>query len=331
MSAKRGSTRRIPAGPADGRIDAFLEMLAAERGAARNTLDAYRRDLRDASAYLDGRGGSLQAAGAPELQSYMEQLSANGLSARTAARRLSALRQFFRFLHGEGWRDDDPTAQLESPRQGRRLPKVLSEEEVDRLLAAARSKQGPEGVRLVALLELLYATGLRVSELVGLPYSAVAREPEMLLVRGKGERERLVPIGAAARAALADYKAVRLLFLKRPADERWLFPSRSAGGHLTRHRVAQLLKELAVEAGLDPSKISPHVLRHAFASHLLAGGADLRAVQQMLGHADIATTQIYTHVLNERLKSLVRESHPLARAPANDPARKPAKRTAERG
>lgn len=331
MAVKRGSSRRIPPGPADGRIDAFLEMLAAERGAARNTLDAYRRDLRDASAFLEGRGRKLEAATPAELQAYMEQLSANGLSARTAARRLSALRQFFRFLLGEGWRDEDPTAQLESPRQGRRLPKVLSEAEVDRLLAAARAKQGPEGVRLVALLELLYATGLRVSELVGLPYSAVAREPEMLLVRGKGGRERLVPIGAAARAALADYKAVRLLFLKRPADERWLFPSRSAGGHLTRHRLAQLLKELAAEAALEPGKVSPHVLRHAFASHLLARGADLRAVQQMLGHADIATTQIYTHVLDERLKSLVRESHPLAREPANDPARKPVKRTAEGG
>lgn len=334
MPAARRTARRIPAGPADGHIDAFLEMLAAERGAARNTLDAYRRDLRDAAAFLQSREQGLEAATAEDLEAYIEHLSAAGLSARTAARRLSALRQFFRFQHGEGWRADDPTTRLESPRQGRRLPKVLSEAEVDRLLDAARVKPGPEGLRLVALLELLYATGLRVSELVGLPFSAVARDPEVLLVRGKGGRERLVPIGAPARAALAAYKQVRLQFLKRPADERWLFPSRSAGGHLTRHRVAQLLKELAGEAGLSPTKVSPHVLRHAFASHLLARGADLRAVQQMLGHADIATTQIYTHVLDERLKSLVRDSHPLAKAAANDVSEPPAGpplRVAKRG
>ncbi|HLS67829.1 MAG TPA: site-specific tyrosine recombinase XerD [Kiloniellales bacterium] len=319
MSVARRAPRRIPAAQSDGRIDAFLEMLLAERGAARNTLDAYRRDLRDAAAFLAGRNLKLGAAEAEDLRAYMTHLSQSGLSPRTAARRLSALRQFFKFMQEEGWREGDPTGELESPQQGRRLPKVLSEQEVNRLLEAARDKEGPEGVRLVALLEVLYATGLRVSELVGLPYSVVARDTDTLLVRGKGGRERLVPLGAPARKAIADYKQVRRQFLKREEDDRWLFPSRSAGGHLTRHRLAQLLKELAVEAEIDPTKVSPHVLRHAFASHLLAHGADLRAVQQMLGHADIATTQIYTHVVDERLKTLVRERHPLAKAAANDP------------
>jgi len=319
MTAARRVNRRIPAAEADGRIDAFLEMLVAERGAARNTLDAYRRDLRDATAFLADRDVKLAAATAEDLRDYMTFLSKSGLSPRTAARRLSALRQFFKFLQEEGWREEDPTSQLESPRQGRRLPKILSEQEVQRLLDTARRKGGPEGIRLVALLEILYATGLRVSELVGLPYEAVARDTDMLLVRGKGGRERIVPLNAAARKAVAEYKQVRRQFLKREEDDRWLFPSRSAGGHLTRHRLAQLLKELAVEAGMDPTKVSPHVLRHAFASHLLAHGADLRAVQQMLGHADIATTQIYTHVVDERLKTLVRERHPLAKPAANDP------------
>lgn len=335
MSAVRRSSRRIPTTEADGRIDAFLEMLVAERGAARNTVDAYRRDLRDAAAFLEKRDVKLGGAEADDLRAYMAYLSEAGLSPRTAARRLSALRQFFKFMQEEGWREEDPTTQLESPQQGRRLPKILSEQEVNRLLEAAKRKGGPEGVRLVTLLEVLYATGLRVSELVGLPYSAVARDTEMLMVRGKGGRERVVPLGAPAREALADYKRVRRQFLKREEDDRWLFPSRSAGGHLTRHRLAQLLKELAVDAGIDPGKVSPHVLRHAFASHLLAHGADLRAVQQMLGHADIATTQIYTHVVDERLKALVRERHPLAKPAANDPEEqeelKPAKRAGKAG
>lgn len=335
MSAARRASRRIPVTEVDGRVDAFLEMLAAERGAARNTLDAYRRDLHDAAAFLNGRDVKLGAAEADDLRAYVAYLSESGLSPRTVARRLSALRQFFRFVQEEGWREEDPTVQLESPQQGRRLPKILSEQEVDRLLDAARRKDGPEGLRLVALLEILYATGLRVSELVGLPYSAVARDTETLLIRGKGGRERMVPLGKPARQALADYKAVRLMFLKRGEDERWLFPSRSAGGHLTRHRMAQLLKELASDAGVEPGKVSPHVLRHAFASHLLARGADLRAVQQMLGHADIATTQIYTHVVDERLKSLVRENHPLAKPVANDSSDEveppPAKQVANRG
>ncbi|HLW26670.1 MAG TPA: site-specific tyrosine recombinase XerD [Kiloniellales bacterium] len=335
MSAVRRTPRRIPATQADGRIDAFLEMLVAERGAARNTVDAYRRDLRDASAFLDTRDVKLGGAEPDDLRAYMAHLSETGLSPRTAARRLSALRQFFKFMQEEGWREEDPTSQLESPQQGRRLPKVLTEQEVNRLLDAAKRKGGPEGVRLVALLEVLYATGLRVSELVGLPFSAVARDTDTLLVRGKGGRERMIPLGAPAREALDAYRKVRQQFLKREEDDRWLFPSRSAGGHLTRHRLAQLLKELAGDAGIDPGKVSPHVLRHAFASHLLAHGADLRAVQQMLGHADIATTQIYTHVVDERLKALVRDRHPLAKPAANDAdVQEPlptAKRAGERG
>lgn len=309
MAVKRGSSRRIPPGPADGRIDAFLEMLAAERGAARNTLDAYRRDLRDASAFLEGRGRKLEAATSAELQAYMEQLSANGLSARTAARRLSALRQFFRFLLGEGWRDEDPTAQLESPRQGRRLPKVLSEAEVDRLLAAARAKQGPEGVRLVALLELLYATGLRVSELVGLPYSAVAREPEMLLVRGKGGRERLVPVLPVARAAVERYLAL-LPFSPAPEDSLFLG---ARGGPLDARLLRKLMQECRAALGL-PASATPHALRHSFATHLLDAGGDLRAIQELLGHASLASTQIYTAVSPVRMLEVYRAAHPRARA-----------------
>jgi integrase/recombinase XerD len=308
------AARRAPA-PTAGippQTETFLEMLAVERGAAKNTLEAYARDLRHAGAFLAGRGRSLEDADTAALKDYLSALADSGMSARTAARRLSALRQFYRFLYGEQLRDDDPTATLESPRQGRSLPKILSEAEVDRLLEAARQREGAEGVRLTALLEVLYASGLRVSELVGLPLSAVARDQRALIVRGKGGKERMVPIGEAARTALAEYRAVRARFLRRPEDDVWLFPSRSLGGHLTRHRVAQLLKELAVEAGLPPSKVSPHVLRHAFASHMLAKGADLRAVQQLLGHADISTTQVYTHVLSERLKHLVETHHPLA-------------------
>jgi integrase/recombinase XerD len=247
------------------------------------------------------------------------------MAPRTAARRLSTLRQFHRFLFGEGLRADDPTAGLDSPRQGRTLPKVLSETEVEALLAAARARPGAAGARLVALLELLYATGLRVSELVALPAAAAARDPRVLIVTGKGGKERMVPLSEPARDALKRYRAAagkreRGASTEAPAAPaprapgKWLFPSRGAAGHLTRQRVAQLLKELAVAAGIDPAKVSPHVLRHAFASHLLDHGADLRAVQMMLGHADISTTQIYTHVLDARLKALVRDRHPLSDA-----------------
>jgi len=314
--ASRSRTERKapkpPLAPADERLlDAFIEMLAAERGAAANTLDSYLRDLSDCARFLGGRQADLERAGSEDLRAYVAALAAAGRSPRTAARRLSALRQFYRFLFTEGLRGDDPATGLDAPRRGRSLPKLLSEAEVDLLLQSARERQGPEGTRLEALLELLYATGLRVSELVCLPLDAVARDPRVLIVRGKGGRERLVPLSEPARAAVADFLGVRERFLAGRKDSRWLFPSRGASGHLTRHRVGQLLKELARESGIDPARVSPHVLRHAFASHLLDHGADLRSVQKMLGHADISTTQIYTHVLDERLKALVRDHHPL--------------------
>lgn len=288
----------------------FLDMLEVERGAAANTVEAYRRDLADADTAV----GGLAKADGDAIARYMRGLTKRGMAARTAARRLSCLRQYFGFLVGEGLRADDPCAAVDSPMAGRRLPKILDVGEVERLLAAARSAaDGPRGVRLAALVELLYAAGLRVSELVGLPMSALGGDSRLLLVRGKGDKERFVPVGDAAAEALADYLEVRKAFLRPGAQSRWIFPSRDGAGHLTRHRFAQLLKELAAKAGLDPAGVSPHVLRHAFASHLLANGANLRSVQTMLGHADIATTQIYTHVLDERLKALVAGSHPLAR------------------
>lgn len=316
-------------------------MLAVERGAADNTIEAYRRDIDDFAAFLAGRGAgagagvesaNIESAGIEDIRAYLAQLEKAGLAPRTAARRLSALRQFYRFLFSEGLRQDDPSAAIDSPRQGRSLPKVLSEAEVDRLLNVARACPGVEGARLTALLELLYATGLRVSELTALPLSAVARDPQVLIVRGKGGKERMIPVSAPAREAVSHYRALQGQARQsrarqdkarkgsRPAkglhpapESKWLFPSRGTSGHMTRQRVGQLLKELALKADIDPVKVSPHVMRHAFSSHLLDHGADLRAVQKMLGHADISTTQIYTHVLNERLKSLVQEQHPLAK------------------
>jgi integrase/recombinase XerD len=291
--------------------EAFLEMLAAERGAAALTLAAYAADLTDFAAFLAPR--PIVAAGEAELRRYLTRLEAQGLSPRTVARRLSVLRQFHKFLVSEAMRADDPTAALDGPRQGRRLPKLLSEADVERLIAAAAEDQSASGQRLTALIELLYATGLRVSELVSLPLSAVARGAAFMIVRGKGGKERLVPIGARARAAIDAYLSVRSTFLAEGQGQRWLFPSQGASGHLTRHRCGQLLKQLAFKSGIDPAKLSPHVLRHAFATHLLAHGADLRSVQQLLGHADIATTEIYTHVDAERLTKLVTSAHPLAR------------------
>ncbi len=290
-------------------------MLAAERGAAALTIEAYRRDLADFGTHLGSCGASLAAADAAAVRSYLGRLAAR-VAASTAARRLSCLRQFYRFLYAEGVRADDPTATIDSPRRTRPLPKVLSEDEVDRLLAAAQDRDGAEGARLVALIELLYATGLRVSELVALPLAALRGEPRLLMVRGKGGRERMVPLGEAAARAVVAYLEVRDRFVPAGAASPWLFASRGASGHLTRHRVGQLLKELAGTVGIEPRRVSPHVLRHAFASHLLAHGAGLRAVQKMLGHADIATTQIYTHVLEARLKALVHDHHPLATAAA---------------
>ena len=294
------------------RLESFLEMMAAERGVSANTLSAYGADLRHFSRYLAPAGGTLERATAAHIRGYLASLAGAGIKPVTAARRLSTLRQFYRHLLTDRLRGDDPTAVIDGPRRGRTLPKVLSEGEVDALLAAARDRDPPDRPRLVALIELLYATGLRVSELVGLPMSALAHDPRFLVVCGKGDKERLVPLNDAARRALEAYGAVRQRYLGARPASRWLFPSRAGSGHLTRHRFAQLLKELAAAAGIDPARVSPHVLRHAFASHLLDHGADLRSVQQMLGHADISTTQIYTHVLRERLTKLVGEHHPLA-------------------
>ncbi len=295
--------------PAGASVEDFLAMMVAERGAAENTVESYRRDLDDAAAFMGELAGVNQEA----LTRYLRGLTKRGMTPRTVARRLSCLRQYFGFLVDEGLRADDPTATIDAPKLGRTLPRALNEEEVNRLLGAARHRTGPQGLRLRALVELLYATGLRVSELVGLSMSACSGDARLLLVRGKGGKERFVPIGEAAGEALSAYLDIRERIFLRSKTSPWMFPSRGNGGHLTRHRFAQMLKELAVEAGLDPGTVSPHVLRHAFATHLLANGANLRSVQLMLGHADISTTQIYTHILDERLKALVHEHHPLAR------------------
>ena len=296
-----------------GLIDAFLEMLAAEKGRATNSLMAYRRDLEDFLEHSDAR---LESAEAEDIRGYLADLHKRGMKAGTVARRLSALRQFYLFLYTDGVRGDNPAVNIESPRQAQSLPKVLSENDVDRLLdtAEALAEDGkPETLRLHALVETLYATGLRISELVALPRHAVGPDSAMIMVRGKGGRERMVPLGSKARQALMAYqRALDGSLEKGQERSSFLFPSSGAEGHLTRRRVGQLLKDLAVAAGVMPSAVSPHKLRHAFATHLLANGADLRAVQQMLGHADISTTQIYTHVLEERLKSLVLEKHPLS-------------------
>jgi integrase/recombinase XerD len=295
-------------------VDPFLEMMAAERGAARNTLTAYGKDLADASGFLAGRGRGLDDASPEDVEAYFADLGRRGMAPATAARRRSAVRQFYRFALGEGWRTDDPSRRVEAPRQGRPLPKILSREEVERLIAAAAARDGAAGVRLACLVELTYASGLRVSELVALPLAAVARDPAYLIVKGKGGKERLAPLGEAARTAVKAWLAVRPAAKDAGGrDNPWLFPSRGAGGRLTARRVAQMMDEAAVAAGIDRSKVSPHVLRHAFATHLLEGGADLRVVQTLLGHADIATTQIYTHVAQDRLAQVVASKHPLAR------------------
>ena len=288
-------------------------MMAAERGASVNTCQAYRRDLAEFTGWMSQQGLSVEAATSHDIRSFLSTLADRQLAASSSARKLSTLRQFFKFLHGDGYRSDDPTSVVDSPRQGRSLPKLLSEADVDRLLTAAPTVKGPAGIRLTAMMELLYATGLRVSELVGLPLNAVTGERQILLVTGKGNKERVVPITDTARAAVDAYLEIRLIFVPDGKQSNFLFPSRGKDGHITRRRFAQMLSNLSTRAGLDPRQVSPHILRHAFASHLLANGADLRLVQQMLGHADISTTQIYTHVLNTRLKNLVRDMHPLAK------------------
>jgi integrase/recombinase XerD len=294
-------------------------MLSVERGASPKTVESYRSDLTTFEKFVAKRGEETSKTSTETVRGFMASMGNVGMAPTTMSRRLSALRQFFAFLVAEGIRNDDPTASVESPRRGRPLPKVLSEADVGKLLACARAVKGPRGVRLVALVELLYATGLRVSELVGLPVGALARDRSVVTVRGKGGKERMVPLSLPAQEAIEAWLPVRPQFMANDKNSPWLFPSKSAKeGHLTRGMFALQLKELAVDAGLSVSAVSPHVLRHAFASHLLAHDADLRSVQQMLGHADISTTQIYTHVLDERLKSLVRNFHPLANGLANN-------------
>ena len=306
-------------------INLFLDMLAAEQGAGHNTLDAYRRDLTDFSEFIARAGKGFAGVETQALRDYLDDLSARGFKSSSAARRLSAMRHLFRFLLNERVRSDDPAAILSGPKRGRGLPKVLSIADVDRLLVRAKAlADAPEASalqrlrakRLYCLLEVLYATGLRVTELVTLPLSASRRDARMIVVRGKGNKERLVPLNEASRQAMADYlaaiEALKPEKKKNAAASKWLFPSFGESGHLTRQHFARDLKELAAAAGLAPRLVSPHVLRHAFASHLLHNGADLRIVQTLLGHTDISTTQIYTHVVEERLKSLVRDLHPLA-------------------
>jgi integrase/recombinase XerD len=307
-------------------ISQFLEMLTAERGAADNTLQAYRRDMDDFLAFIGKRGQSLNVVVPADISAYLRALSESGLAPASRARRLSAIRQLFKFLATEGLVAEDPAHGLAGPKKARALPKTLSVAEVDRLIETARARIEPakgrervRALRLYALIEMLYATGMRVSELVTLPRSVLAGDGRVLAIKGKGGRERLVPLNQAARAALERYLNVGFEDGVAPMlPTKWLFASRGAEGHFTRQRLGQDLKELAAEAAIDPERVSPHVLRHAFASHLLDRGADLRSVQQLLGHADISTTQIYTHVLEERLKKLVFEHHPLAARDRSD-------------
>ncbi|TNJ41658.1 site-specific tyrosine recombinase XerD [Phaeobacter sp. B1627] len=302
-------------------ISTFLDAQAAELGAARNTLLAYGRDLKDAVQWFSGRQLSFATAHQADIESYLIACDAEGLSRATRARRLSALKQIYRFAFEEGWRQDNPALQIKGPGRAKSLPKTLDVAEVDRLLEAARQvgRSPSDRLRNTCMMELLYATGMRVSELVSLPASAARGDPNMLLVLGKGGKERMVPLSPPARAALADW----LIDRDKTEDDRetrgvkpsaFLFPSRGKDGHLTRHRFYLLIKELAIAGGVAPEKVTPHTLRHAFATHLLANGADLRAIQALLGHADIATTEIYTHVLDARLSELVHRHHPLARS-----------------
>ena len=290
----------------DPKVDAFLEMLTVERGAAANTIASYTLDLNDFSAFAAGQRQTTAGADANTCQSYMASLHARGLSARTAARRLSALRQFHLFLMREGVREDDPTSQLDTPRLPQPLPKFLTEAEVDALLAAATRKPGRPGALARAALELLYATGMRVSELLSLPRSALGAKAEVMIIKGKGSKERMVPLSLAAKEAAAALLAIT------ETQSRWLFPGRDPRQPLTRQAFFLLLKQIALEAGLDPARVSPHVLRHSFASHMLARGADLRSLQMLLGHADISTVQIYTHIQTERLRQVMDAHHPLS-------------------
>jgi integrase/recombinase XerD len=314
------------------KIETFLEMIGVERGAARNTLDAYRRDLADFSGFLAHRKIGFDAIGNDTIEAYARDLAVRDLSTSTTLRRRAALRQFFAFAHSEGWRNDDPTSRWDGVKKGRPLPKIVPTGDVEALIEAARSLGGWRGARALCLLELVYGCGLRVSELVGLPMLALPKpDVPAMLVKGKGGKERLVPLGSHARAAVGAWVAIRPITLPEaekgssqapPLATKFVFPGKGKAGHLGRREFGRLLDELALKAGLDPAKLSPHVLRHAFATHLVEGGADLRAVQVMLGHADIATTQIYTHVADARLHALVQSTHPLAKRPLS---KRPAK------
>jgi len=303
--------------------DLFLDMIATERNASKNTLDAYTRDLDDYGEFLSGKKSDFGKADTQTIRDYLSALKKRELASASVARKLSAIRQLHRFLYTEGKRSDDPAAVLEGPRRGRPLPKIMTVQEVTKLLEVAHELASESGdakdavaqrlraLRLAALLELLYASGLRISELIALPASAARTKSDAIIVRGKGNKERLVPIGDAAKRAMKSYLEA-CGEKEKASEQRWLFPSFGESGHVTRQHVARELKALASRAGISPGKISPHVLRHAFASHLLSNGADLRVVQALLGHADISTTQIYTHVLDERLKNMVRDLHPMA-------------------
>lgn len=319
-----------PLGADDRRwIATFLEAQAAEAGAARNTILAYGRDLADAAGWLAHRAHDFARAGRDEIEAYLISCEAQGLSRATRARRLASIRQLYRFAYEEGWRVDNPAIRITGPGRDKRLPKTLGIDEVEALLAAARDqgRNPAEQARNRCLMELLYATGMRVSELVTLPVAAARGDPRVLLIRGKGSKERIVPLSPPARAALADWLGLRdaaeeaSRLRHRQAPSRFLFPSSGRDGHLTRQGFHALLKDIAVAAGISPARVTPHVLRHAFATHLLQGGADLRAIQMLLGHADLSTTEIYTHVLDERLKDLVLTHHPLARPPEAPPGR----------
>ena len=305
-------------------INSYLEMLASEKGAAQNTISAYDRDLIDIDLFMQSRNTSVEAAKTADIKAYVDELTnktqikgdrKNKTTARTVARRISALRQFYKFIISEGVREDEPTSTIEAPKQKRTLPKILTEEEMNHVIKVAGQKGNASSKRLVCLLEMIYSTGLRVSELVSLPLTAYQEDSQFMIVDGKGGRERMVPLTSAAQKALAEYVANRKGFIGEGDDgtqAQWLFPSKtSLKGHLTRQRFAQMLKDLSKAAGMPMGKVSPHIIRHAFATHLLKNGADLRAVQKMLGHADIATTQIYTHMLDEEVNEKVQAKHPM--------------------
>jgi integrase/recombinase XerD len=294
-------------------IDIFLEMMAAERGASNNTIMAYLRDLREFEVFMLQINRNVEAADAKNIQDYLEYLKLKSRTPSTHARKLSVLKQFYQFLYAEGRREDDPSARISGPKTDRLLPKYLSENEVELLLNTVKQQSGITSIRMLALLEIIYATGLRVSELVSLPLSAISSDHKILLIKGKGNKERMVPLTTPAIFAMEAYLKLRQNFTGQGSSSIYLFPSRSKGGHLTRAGFGLLLKDLAIKVGIAPERISPHVLRHSFASHMLAHGADLRTLQKLLGHADISTTQIYTHIMGDRLKELVFDSHPLSK------------------